>query len=149
MKAISITVIVTFGLIIAVFTKSIQDVKAERSYHRAKEAVLWSQPVIGVAMTLKAIRDNGGDIDDIVYLSKPSNWKWRILTTNFQSLYITGVFKTSLADPFVIEVPPRSERIDIFGTIMDSFQLPLADVGSKGDENGKGSKYLLLPNGFK
>ncbi len=86
MKAILITVIVTFGLITLVFIKSIQDVQAERSYHRAKEAVLWSQPVIGVAMTLNAIRDNGGDIDDIVYLSNPSNWKWRILTPNFQSL---------------------------------------------------------------
>ncbi len=59
------------------------------------------------------------------------------------------MFKTSLADPLGIEVPPRSERSDIFGTIMDSFQLSLADVDSKGDGKGKGGKYLLLPNGFK
>jgi len=100
-------------------------------------------------MALNAIRDNGGGIDDIVYLSKPSNWKWRILMPNSQSLYVTGVFKTSLADPLVIEVPPRSERSDIFGSIMDTFQLLLVDVGSKGDGKGKGGKYLLLPKGFK
>ena len=127
---------------------SLADVKAERSYHRAKEAVLWSQPIMGVAMTLDAIQNLGGDYNDIAYLSQPSNWKWRILTPNSVSLYVTSVVKTSTSEPMVIELPAVTKSTDIFGTIMDSFQVPLTDVGSMGADGGKGGKYLVLPAGY-
>lgn len=153
MKIINIQITTLLLLVLGITNvcqaKDLASVKEERSFQRAKEAVLWSQPVMGVAMTLQAIEENGGKVNDIVYLSKPSNWKWRILTPNSQSLYVTGVFKTSLDAPLVIEVPARSKKSDIFGTIMDSFQVPLADVGSKGDDKGKGAKYVLVPPGFK
>lgn len=32
----------------------------------------------------------------------------------------------------------------LFGSIMDAWQIPLADVGPAGDDEGKGGKYLLL-----
>ena len=152
MKIFNLSILASLALLLSLASyaqaESLDDVLAERSFHRAKEAVLWSQPVIGVAMNLKAIKANGGDVGDVVFLSKPANWKFRILTPNSQALYVTGVFETSLEDPLVIEVPPRSERSDIFGTIMDSFQLPLVDVGSTGDDKGKGGKYLLVLKGY-
>ena len=34
---------------------TLNEVYAERGYQRAKEVVLWSQPIMGIAMTLVAI----------------------------------------------------------------------------------------------
>lgn len=127
---------------------TIKEVNAERSYQRAKEAVLWSQPLMGVALTLDAIQKLGGGYNDVAYLSQPSNWKWQILTPNSVSLYVTSVLKISLNEPVVVEVPAVTTKTDIFGTIMDSFQVPLVDVGSKGSDKGKGGKYLILPASY-
>ena len=127
---------------------TIKEVNAERSYQRAKEAVLWSQPLMGVALSLDAIKKLGGDYNDIAYLSQPSNWKWQILTPNSVSLYVTSVLKTSSNEPVVVEVPAVTTKTDIFGTIMDSFQVPLVDVGSRGIDKGKGGKYLILPASY-
>jgi len=127
---------------------SLTEINTERSYHRAKEAVLWSQPIMGVAMTLDAIQNLGGDYNDIAYLSQPANWKWRILTPNSVSLYVTSIVKTLPNEPMVIELPAVTKSTDIFGTIMDSFQVPLTDVGSMGADAGKGGKYLVLPAAY-
>jgi len=124
---------------------TLDDVKAEQAYHRAKETVFWSQGMMGVALSLDAIQKLGGDYNDIAYLSQPSNWKWQILTPNSVSLYIESVIKTAQNEPVVVEIPPVTAKTDIFGTIMDSFQTPLADVGTKGLDAGKGGKYLILP----
>jgi hypothetical protein len=127
---------------------TLNEVHAERSYQRAKEAALWSQSLMGVAMTLDAIQTLGGGYNDMAYLSRPSNWKWRILTPNSVSLYVTSVLKTSPNEPVVIEVPAVTTKTDIFGTIMDSFQVPLVDIGSSGTDEGKGGKYLILPASY-
>ena len=103
---------------------------------------------MGVAMTLNTIEKLGGGYNDLAYLSQPSNWKWRILTPNSVSLYVTSIIKTSENQPVVVEVPPVTESTDIFGTIMDSFQVPLTDIGSSGADLGKGAKYLILPASY-
>jgi hypothetical protein len=122
-------------------------VNSGRAYQRAKEASLWSQPIMGVAMTLDAIRKNGGDFNDIAYLSQPANWKWRILTPNSVSLYVTSIVKGFHKEPMVVELPPVTSNTDIFGTIMDSFQVPLTDVGSRGADKGNGGKYVIVQQG--
>ena len=127
---------------------TIKELNAERSYHRAKEAVFWSQGMMGVAMSLDAIQKLGGDWNDIAYLSQPSKWKFRVLTPNSVSLYVESVIRTSPFEPVVVEIPAVTAKTDIFGTIMDSFQVPLADVGSKGTDKGKGGKYLILPASY-
>jgi hypothetical protein len=124
---------------------TLESVWAEQAYSRAKESVLWSQGMMGVALSLDAIQKLGGDYNDMAYLSRPANWKWQILTPNSVSLYVESVIKTSASEPIVVEIPPVTDRTDIFGTIMDSFQTPLADVGSIGLDEGKGGKYLILP----
>jgi hypothetical protein len=124
---------------------TLESVLEERAYSRAKEAVLWSQGMMGVALSLDAIQKLGGDYNDIAYLSRQANWKWQILTPNSVSLYVESVIRTSPGEPVVVEIPPVTDRTDIFGTIMDSFQTPLADVGSIGLDEGKGGKYLILP----
>ena len=129
--------------------QTLDEVASEQAYHRAKEAVFWSQGILGVALSLDAIQKLGGDYNDIVYLSQPANWKWQILTPNSVSLYVESVIKTTLNEPVVIEIPPVTAKTDIFGTIMDSFQTPLVDVGSSGIDAGKGGKYLILPALFE
>jgi hypothetical protein len=37
----------------------------------------------------------------------------------------------------------------LFGTLLDAWQVPRADVGPEGEDQGKGGKYLLLPPDFK
>ena len=127
---------------------TIKEVNAERSYQRAKEAILWSQPIMGVALSLDAIQKLGGDYNDIAYFSQPANWKFQILTPNSVSLYMESIIRTSPNEPVVVEIPAVTAKTDIFGTIMDSFQAPLVDVGSKGTDGGKGGKYLILPASY-
>jgi len=128
---------------------TLKDVQTEQAYHRAKEAVFWSQGMMGVVLSIDAIQKLGGDYGDIAYLSQPSNWKWQILTPNSVSLYVESVFRTSPNEPVVVEIPKVTAKTDVFGTIMDSFQIPLADVGSKGIDEGKGGKYLILPPNYQ
>ena len=78
------------------FAKTLEEVNQERSYHRIKEAVLWSQGMMGVALSLDAIQKLGGDYNDIAYLSQPANWKWQILTPNSVSLYLESVINGSV-----------------------------------------------------
>ena len=40
---------------------------------------------------------------------------------------------------------PAAVGAGIFGTMLDASQVPLADVGPEGDDEGNGGKYLLLP----
>ena len=93
---------------------SLKEINTERDYHRGKEAVLWSQPVMGVSLSLDAIQKLGGDYNDIAYLSRPSNWKWQILTPNSVSLYVESVIKTSPNEPVVVEIPAVTTKTNIF-----------------------------------
>ena len=51
--------------------------------------------------------------------------------------------------PIVVEVPAATDKVGYFGTILDAWQMPVADVGPAGDDQGKGGKYLLLPPDYK
>jgi hypothetical protein len=44
---------------------------------------------------------------------------------------------------------PPAEEIALYGTLIDSWTVPITDVGSEGVDKGKGEKYLLLPPDFK
>lgn len=134
---------------VGVDVPSIEQRKLAQFDRHAKELVIWSQPVMGVAQTRSAIRKLGGSYNDVVYLSKPSNWKFRILTPNSQVLYVAAVTNTAKDGPVVMEIPPATTDTAIFGTIMDSFQVPREDVGAAGADKGKGGKYLLLPAKYK
>jgi hypothetical protein len=50
--------------------------------------------------------------------------------------------------PMVIDVPPAGDKAAFFGTITNAWQVPLADVGTTGTDQGAGGKYLVLPPGF-
>jgi hypothetical protein len=90
-------------------------------------------------------RDAGARYNDIVYLSKPADWKLQVTTPNGSSYYVYIQINTK-GGALVLDVPPATGA-GLFGSINDAWQVPLADVGPAGDDQGKGGKYLLLPPG--
>jgi len=116
---------------------------------RAVEAAIWGMPIVSLdAMRQAFFRDAGAKYGDIVYLSQPSDWKFLLTTPNNSTRYVYFSFNTQIDGPVVLEVP-AAVGAGLFGTMLDAWQVPLADVGPAGEDLGKGGKYLLLPPGFK
>ena len=79
---------------------------------------------------------------------RPIDSKHGFLTANDVTPYT--IASLTLKDgPIVVEVPAATDKVGYFGTILDAWQLPVADVGPTGDDQGKGGKYLLLPPDYK
>jgi hypothetical protein len=106
-------------------------------------------PIVSVdAMRQAFFRDAGATYGDIVYFSQPSDWKFLFTTMNNSARYVYLNFNTQLDGPVVLEVP-AAVGAGLFGTMLDAWQVPLADIGPAGEDQGKGGKYLLLPPNFK
>lgn len=126
-----------------------ETIEYEIKVGRVAEAAIWAIPAVAVAdILLSTRRDLGGDVGDIIFFSKPMDSKHGFLTANNVTPYT--IASLTLKDgPIVVEVPAATDKVGYFGTIMDSWQLPVADVGASGDDKGKGGKYLLLPADYK
>ena len=116
---------------------------------RATQTAIWAMPAVALVDFKKAtIRDLGGTINDVVYLTKPFDSKHGFITANDVTAYGWGTISTEKG-PVVLEVPAASEKVSYFGSIVNAWQQPLEDVGPPpGADKGKGGKYLLLPPGF-
>lgn len=55
---------------------------------------------------------------------------------------------TSEPGPLVNEVPAVTDRVSYFGTIVNAWDMPIADVGPVGHDKGEGGKYVMLPRGY-
>jgi hypothetical protein len=109
---------------------------------RAVEAAIWGMPIVSVDAMRQAFLHEG-KYGDILYCSRPADWKFQITTPNASSLYV--YFNFNLKDGPVVVDFPAAVGAGLFGTILDAWQVPLADVGPEGDDEGYGGKYLLLP----
>ena len=85
--------------------------------------------------------------NDVGYFSKLQDWRFQTATPNNTTPYILTYWNFK-DGPIVVEMPPATEGIGIFGTIMDAWQRPLEDVGAKGRDRGRGAKYLLVPPNY-
>jgi len=115
---------------------------------RAVEAAIWGMPLVNFdAMRQAYLRDAGAKYNDVIYWSKPSDWKNQVTTPNASTNYV--MFFVNLKEgPVVVEVPPASDA-SLFGTLIDAWNVPVMDVGDAGEDRGKGAKYLLLPPAYK
>jgi hypothetical protein len=115
---------------------------------RAVEAAIWGMPLVSVdAMRQAYFRDAGAKYNDIIYFSKPADWKFQFTTPNASTHYV--YFNFNLKDgPVVLDIPP-AVGAGLFGSVMDAWEVPLTDVGAVGFDKGKGGKYLLLPPSYK
>jgi hypothetical protein len=111
---------------------------------RAVEAVIWAMPAVNFELMYQAmVRETKGGFNQIVYWSGLPDWKNQTLTPNPDAIYLIPFIDTKEVGPIVIEIPPADDG-SITGTIMDSWQTPLADVGPAGVDAGKGGKYVIL-----
>ena len=128
-------------------TPSAEELHRQTLEHRAVDAAIWGMPIVSVnAMRQAFFRDAAASYNDVVLWSKPSDWKNQTTTPNASARYVYFNFNTK-DGPVVVEIPPAVEA-GLFGTLLDAWQAPLADVGPDGEDQGKGGKYLLLPPDF-
>jgi Uncharacterized conserved protein len=112
-------------------------------HKRALDAAIWGMPIVGVdAMRQAYFRDAGARYNDVVYLSKPADWRLRIATPNASALYVYLNFNVK-DGPVVVEVPAADEA-GLFGSLLDAWQAPKIDVGPDGADEGNGGRYLLI-----
>ena len=120
---------------------------ARNTFHRrAVEAAIWGMPLVSVDVMREAFfRDAGAKDGDIVFFSKPSDWRFQFTTPNASTYYVYFNFNLKNG-PMVLEVP-AAVGAGVFGSVCDAWEVPVTDVGPAGDDGGKGGKYLLLPPG--
>ena len=114
---------------------------------RAAEAVIWAMPAVNTDMMLQAALKAGTKANEIVYWSRPVDWRNQTLTPNPDAIYLMPFFDTK-DGPVVIEVPPAGPDGSFTANIDDIWQMALEDAGPSGADKGAGGKYLLLPPGY-
>ncbi len=97
---------------------------------------------------LQAALKTGAKENEIVYWSRPVDWRNQTLTPNPDAIYLMPFFNTKHG-PIVLEVPPATSDSSFTGNIDDIWQMPLEDAGPAGADKGAGGKYLILPPGYK
>lgn len=114
---------------------------------RAVEAVIWGMPAVNYDLMLQEALKLGARENEIVYWSRPVDWKNQTLTPNPDALYFMIFFNTKEAGPIVIDVPP-ADGGSFAANIDTVWQMPLEDAGPYGADKGAGGKYLVLPPGY-
>lgn len=115
---------------------------------RAVEAVIWGMPAVNYERMVAAAHASGAKMNQVVYWSRPVNFKNQTLTPNPDTIYLNPFYDTS-GGPIVVEIPPADEDHVIVGSFDVAWQNALADVGPAGEDKGRGGKYLILPPGYK
>jgi hypothetical protein len=116
---------------------------------RAVDGAIWAMPIVNFDVMRQAFfRDANAAYGDIIFWSRPGNWKLQCLTPNTSVRYVFLFINTSLAGPVVLELPATGDAA-LMGTVIDAWQVPVTDLGLAGEDQGKGGKYLLLPPGHQ
>ncbi|MCP3444029.1 DUF1254 domain-containing protein [Bradyrhizobium sp. CCGUVB14] len=129
-------------------TPSPDELAARNIHRRAVEAMIWAMPAVNTDLMLQAmLRSTKAKVNEIVYWSKPVNWKNQTLTPNPDSIYFMSFWNVK-DGPIVLEIPP-AQGGSIAGNIVTAWQMPLEDAGPEGADKGQGGKYLILPPDYK
>jgi len=94
---------------------------------RAVAAVIWGMPAVNYDRMVQAFAALGGGFNQMAYWSRLPDGRNQSLTPNPDTVYFMQFFDLSHG-PVVIEVPP-ADGGSITGSIMDSWQCALEDVG--------------------
>ena len=127
---------------------SIADFSHQVAYQRAFEAALWAIPALSIfAFRRSAFSQLGMKDNDIIAASSPATPKLELLTANSTTPYIAA-YTDLRKGPVVVELPVAGAEGSLYGQIVDSWQLTIADVGPSGLDEGKGGKLLITPPGY-
>ncbi len=122
-----------------------EELASRTVYRRAVDAVIWGAPAVTLDMMRQAyFRDAKASYNDIIWWPKGAGWKNQSLDVDTSVRYLYIFSNTKDDGPIVLDLPPAVTRAKFLGTILDSWQVPLTDVGV----DGKGGKYLILPPDF-
>src|SRR5262245_41712465 len=103
---------------------SASDLARRTLERRAVEAAIWGMPIVSVDAMRQGFFGVGAKYGDILFFSRPADWKFQITTPNSSSLYI--YFNFNLKDgPVVIDIP-AAVGAGLFGSILDAWQVPIA-----------------------
>jgi hypothetical protein len=127
---------------------SLSDLQRRMVERRAIEAVIWGMPAVNFDLMYQAARNARGGFNQIVYWSRPADWKNQTLTANPDAVYFMPFINTKDVGPMVLEIPAALDS-SINGTVMDCWQAALEDVGPAGVDKGTGAKYVILPPGYR
>jgi hypothetical protein len=128
-------------------TLSPEDIARRTIERRDVEAAIWGMPAVSMAGIRKSLAGIGADYNQVVYFSQPLEARHEFLTANNQTPYVLTVLDLHRG-PVILELPPASSKVALFGSVIDSWEVPLVDVGPAGEDAGKGGKYLFLPPGY-
>jgi hypothetical protein len=114
-----------------------EQLKERTIERRAVEAMIWGMPAVNYDLMLQAMYNTTtAKQNEIVYWSKPANWKNQTLTPNPDAIYFMIFFNTKNAGPIVVDVPPADTGV--FAANIDTdWQMPLEDAGLIGADKGK------------
>ena len=127
---------------------SAEEIKQRAIQRRAVEAVIWGMPAVNFERMLQEGIRNGAKPNQVVFWSRPVNWKDQTLTPNTSTIYFNPFYDTT-AGPVVLEIPAAEGNGSITGSVDDGWQCALDDVGPAGADKGQGAKYLITPPGYK
>jgi hypothetical protein len=105
-------------------------------------------PAVSMINMRKGYFSLGGSFNSVYYLTKMPTALQEALTPNNQTPYAVIPFTTK-DGPIVLDIPPATSQVAIFGSLVDIWQEPMADVGPAGMDQGQGGKYLFLPPDFE
>ena len=123
-----------------------EELASRTVYRRAVDAVIWGAPAVTLDMMRQAyFRDAKASYNDIVWWPKGAGWKNQSLDVDTSVRYLFIFCNTKDDGPIVLDLPAAIDSAKFLGTILDTWQVPLTDVGV----GGKGGKYLILPPDYK
>jgi hypothetical protein len=103
-------------------------------------------PAVNFDRMFQAFAALGGDFNQVLYWSRLADSKNQSLTPNPDTVYFMAFFDLT-GGPIVIEIP-AADGGSFTGSIMDSWQCALADVGPAGADKGVGGKYVIVPPSY-
>src|SRR5580765_1479490 len=114
-----------------------QEIASRTIERRAVEAVIWGMPAVNTDLMLQQmLSKTTARVNQIVYWSRPADWKNQTLTPNPDAIYFMPFFNTK-DGPVVIDVPP-ADGGSFAANIDDIWQTPLEDAGPLGADKGQG-----------
>jgi len=127
---------------------AVEDIEYKIMVQRATQAAIYYMPAVVLVDFVKGIRrDLGGDLNDVAYLNEPLGSDDGFLTANDVTAYCWSSL-SSESGPIVVEVPPATEKVSYFGSILNAWSQPIEDVGPSGRDKGEGGRYLPLQPGY-
>ena len=123
---------------------SIDKLNKQLQLQRAVSVYQWALPVVSFQKWYNSSTEVYGANDLDFVENKSFNEKVGILTANATTPYVIAWANLANTGPVVIEYPAGPSA----GGVLDFFQLSLGDLGLAGQDQGKGGKYLIIPNGY-